>query len=69
MAIFQTGKIIITGARFMYQIEEAYQFLLNVLHKHAYDVLRISDPAQKVPDVPQKAKRASRRKKGLLKIA
>jgi TATA-box binding protein (TBP) (component of TFIID and TFIIIB) len=69
MAIFQTGKIIITGARFMYQIEEAYQFLLNVLHKHAYDVLRIPDPAQKVPEVPQKAKRASRRKKGLVKIA
>lgn len=69
MAIFQTGKIIITGARFMYQIEEAYQFLLQVLHAHAYEVLRIPDPSQKVTELPPKAKRASRRKKGLVKIA
>lgn len=39
MSIFRTGKIIITGARTMTQIETAYVFLNNVFRKHAATVL------------------------------
>lgn len=41
MSVFQTGKIIITGGRYMYQLEEAYNFLNAVLRDHAEDVLRL----------------------------
>jgi hypothetical protein len=41
MSVFQTGKIIITGGRFMYQLDEAYNFLNAVLQKHAKEVLRL----------------------------
>jgi hypothetical protein len=40
LCIFQDGKIIVTGARTMEQIEEAYHFLNGVLQKHADEVLR-----------------------------
>jgi TATA-box binding protein (TBP) (component of TFIID and TFIIIB) len=40
LCIFQDGKIIVTGARTMDQIEEAYHFLNGVLQKHADEVLR-----------------------------
>ena len=43
MSVFQTGKIIITGGRYMYQLEEAYNFLNKVLQDHAEDVLRLPD--------------------------
>lgn len=39
MSIFRTGRIIITGARQMSQIEAAYQFLNNVFDKHHANVL------------------------------
>jgi hypothetical protein len=39
MSIFRTGKIIITGARTMEQIQEAYDFLNSVFERHANDVL------------------------------
>jgi hypothetical protein len=39
MSIFRTGKIIITGARTMEQIQEAYAFLNGVFERHANDVL------------------------------
>jgi TATA-box binding protein (TBP) (component of TFIID and TFIIIB) len=39
MSIFRTGKIIITGARTMDQIEAAYVFLNNVFRAHAATVL------------------------------
>ena len=39
MSIFRTGKIIITGARKMEQIETAYNFLNNILKKHYSRVL------------------------------
>jgi TATA-box binding protein (TBP) (component of TFIID and TFIIIB) len=39
MSIFRTGKIIITGARKMEQIETAYNFLNNILKKHYSKVL------------------------------
>lgn len=41
MSVFQTGKIIITGGRYLYQLEEAYNFLNQVLRDHADEVLRI----------------------------
>jgi hypothetical protein len=56
MSIFQTGNIIITGARFMYQIEEAYNFLNLILRAHANDVLRITDPSKKSEAVEKKVK-------------
>lgn len=40
MSVFQTGKIIITGAREMAQLEEAYQFLNGVLCTHSKEILR-----------------------------
>ncbi len=39
MSIFRTGKIIITGARQMKQIETAYAFLNDVFQKHQHAVL------------------------------
>ena len=39
MSIFRTGKIIITGARTMDQIEAAYVFLNRVFRDHAKEVL------------------------------
>jgi len=39
MSIFRTGKIIITGARTMTQIEMAYNFLNDVFRTHASRVL------------------------------
>ena len=39
MSIFRTGKIIITGARQMAQIHEAYEFLNRIFEKHATEVL------------------------------
>ncbi len=41
MSVFQTGKIIITGGRYLYQLEEAYNFLNTVLRDHSDEVLRI----------------------------
>jgi TATA-box binding protein (TBP) (component of TFIID and TFIIIB) len=40
LAIFQTGNIIITGARDMDQINEAHKFLISVLEKNADYVIR-----------------------------
>jgi hypothetical protein len=51
MSVFQTGKIIITGGRYMYQLEEAYNFLNAVLRDHAEDVLRL--PAAEDGDVAE----------------
>ncbi len=46
MSVFQTGKIIITGGRYLYQLEEAYRFLNAVLQTHAEDVLRLPVPEE-----------------------
>lgn len=43
MSVFQTGKIIITGGRYLFQLEEAYNFLNRVLQDHAHEVLRLPD--------------------------
>jgi TATA-box binding protein (TBP) (component of TFIID and TFIIIB) len=45
MSIFQTGNIIITGARNMEQIMIAYDFLNKVLDKHAGEVIRAAPAA------------------------
>ena len=39
---FQTGRIIITGARSLEQIEEAYRFMNEIFVKHAADIIRVS---------------------------
>lgn len=41
MSIFRTGKIIITGARQMRQIETAYEFLNEIFERHQYAVLYV----------------------------
>jgi TATA-box binding protein (TBP) (component of TFIID and TFIIIB) len=41
MSVFQTGKIIITGGRYLFQLEEAYDFLNAVLQRHASEILRL----------------------------
>jgi TATA-box binding protein (TBP) (component of TFIID and TFIIIB) len=41
MSVFQTGKIIITGGRYLFQLEEAYHFLNKVLQTHAHTVLKL----------------------------
>lgn len=46
MSVFQTGKIIITGGRYLYQLEEAYHFLNAVLQTHAKEVLRLPAPEE-----------------------
>ena len=50
MSIFQTGKIIITGARYFHQIEAAYRFLNRIFADHADEVLR--KPVALAPLVP-----------------
>jgi TATA-box binding protein (TBP) (component of TFIID and TFIIIB) len=39
IAVFQTGSIIVTGARNIRQLDEAYDFMNRVLQRHAPDVL------------------------------
>lgn len=50
MSIFRTGKIIITGARQMRQIETAYEFLNEIFEKHQHTVLYIPSPATEYSD-------------------
>jgi hypothetical protein len=45
MSIFRTGKIIITGARTMDQIEETYEFLNRILRAHAAGTLAAAGSA------------------------
>jgi TATA-box binding protein (TBP) (component of TFIID and TFIIIB) len=52
MSVFQTGKIIITGGRYLFQLEEAYNFLNAVLQTHANEILRLP-PAQSNTQVRQ----------------
>jgi TATA-box binding protein (TBP) (component of TFIID and TFIIIB) len=56
---FQTGNVIITGARNMKQIEEAYEFIKNVFTLHKDEILRktYNLPGEEEPVV--KAPRAS----------
>jgi hypothetical protein len=49
---FQTGQVIITGARTMEQINEAYEFIKSVFTTHADDILRKVYVLPSVPDAP-----------------
>jgi len=40
IAIFQTGSIIITGARNLNQLEEAYEFMNTILKAHSIETLK-----------------------------
>ena len=40
ISIFQSGKIIITGARAIKQVDECYQFIINLLKRYYYDISR-----------------------------
>lgn len=56
---FQTGQVIITGARTMEQINEAYEFIKKVFTTHADEILRKqyvlpdSAPATAAPEKPK----------------
>jgi TATA-box binding protein (TBP) (component of TFIID and TFIIIB) len=53
LAIFQTGNIIITGARDMDQINEAHKFLISVLEKNAdYVIRKVPVAALSAPSAP-----------------
>jgi TATA-box binding protein (TBP) (component of TFIID and TFIIIB) len=54
IAPFRTGKVIITGAKFMEQLEDAYAFINGVFTKHATEVLR-----EPTPDAPASAAAAT----------
>lgn len=45
LSVFQTGKIIITGARNLDQIMEVYHYFNKILIKHAHEILRIPPDA------------------------
>lgn len=45
LSVFQTGKIIITGARHLDQIMEVYHYFNKILVKHAPEILRIPSDA------------------------
>lgn len=40
ISAFQTGSIIITGARFLKQIDEAYEYFNEILQTHCSDILQ-----------------------------
>ena len=58
---FQTGQVIITGARTMEQINEAYDFIKSVFTRHADEILRkvYVLPATTAEPKPVKAGRVS----------
>ncbi len=49
---FQTGQVIITGARTMAQINEAYDFIKGVFTDHADEILRKVYVLPVAPDAP-----------------
>lgn len=54
IAPFRTGKIIITGAKKMEQLEDAYEFMNDVFRKHADLILR-DEPTMTTPTPRKKA--------------
>jgi TATA-box binding protein (TBP) (component of TFIID and TFIIIB) len=55
---FQTGRIIITGARSLEQIQEAYNFMNDIFKKHAAEIIRLSvvQPKAEAAPAPEKNK-------------
>jgi TATA-box binding protein (TBP) (component of TFIID and TFIIIB) len=49
IAIFQTGNIIITGARNMDQINEAYDYINKIFDKHAKEIVLLPPPPIETP--------------------
>lgn len=49
ISFFQTGNIIITGARHMKQINEAYEFVNTFLDNHAAEIIRPVPPTSTTP--------------------
>jgi TATA-box binding protein (TBP) (component of TFIID and TFIIIB) len=45
---FRTGSVIITGAKELRQLEDAYEFLNGILEKHADSVLRTEGPVEPI---------------------
>ena len=60
---FRTGSIIITGAKHVEQLEEAYQFMNGVLSKYADTLLRDEEP----PVAPKKKTAAITTTEGILR--
>ena len=62
---FQTGQIIITGARTMDQINEAYVFIKDIFVRHADEILRkVYVLPDKAEDTPKPAAKTQRVKTG-----
>lgn len=57
---FQTGQVIITGARTMEQIYEAYEFIKKVFSDHADEILRKQYVLPAAPETATKTTKASR---------
>lgn len=54
---FQTGRIIITGARSLDQINEAYAFMNTIFVKHAAEIIRVAlTPPTKAEPPPAKTR-------------
>ena len=51
---FQTGQVIITGARTMEQINEAYEFIKKVFRDNSEEIMRkvYINPTSTVPEPP-----------------
>jgi TATA-box binding protein (TBP) (component of TFIID and TFIIIB) len=49
IAPFRTGKIIITGAKKMEQLEDAYEFMNSVFRKYADQILRDETTTEQLP--------------------
>ena len=58
---FQTGQVIITGARTMEQINEGYEFIKEVFTKHAESILRKEYILPKPADEVQAKKKPTKR--------
>lgn len=67
ISFFQTGNIIITGARHMAQINEAYVFVNKFLDAHAAEIIRPLPPvlaaaATAAPAAPKRTRKAPAKK-------
>lgn len=61
---FQTGQVIITGARTMEQINEAYEFIKKVFSDHADEILRKQYVLPTAPESTTKTTKSSRGSSG-----
>jgi len=60
IAPFQTGKLIITGARTLGQIQEAYEYVNMIITKHAEEIIRPLPPTRPMPEKIVNKKNESR---------